>query len=1169
MSESLRLLGYWITYLSTSFTGGRPVPAVSIGPTYLFNGLVVAATIIVPLFALTGLSVVRRWRYAPFFGICAVLMLLVMTAGFPDGKPLERTLTAIYYNVTSLQFLRTTYKAAPMLALALACLAGATAGRLAAEVRRRRPHASPTANAAIVVVPMAVVFVFFVLPVFTGKVIDPRLTYKVPGYWKEAIRTADATTPPDRRVLVAPGQLYASYIWGTTTDAIVLGLSKRPYLARSAVRYAPPAASQLQARVDETLQQGRLVPGQLTPLLGMMSVGTVLVPADGDRRQSGEAGQLEVARGLGSAYAPGRAFGAFGPRATFGPEPGRGGGSVTIPAIRLYRVWPIPPGIVRAHPRTNGTVVDGDADGIIQLAAHRALDPTTALFYAGDLDRQAVARQVRDGSQLVFTDTNRRQVLLGTAVNANVGPVVGADDPLPQELPAYDLFPARGAAAQTVATYSGLRYLRAPASVAFALLPQYRAAALFDGRLDRPWIPATQVQGQRYVDLALSRPHPVDAIRVYPHVDVLGRTDRLAVSVNGGKERRFTLTRGWNSLPIDARPLRTLRLRIVGVRGSVFVGNGGLDEVQIPGVAVRESLRLPTDLATLARGLDLSRTPVRVLLSRVSADFPGRAGSNGEPAQLQSNLNMVDSERELHRTITLPVARAFGLDGWADVDPDAPDPALDTLAGLAAGWRYASSGRFEGIPLNRASSAFDGDRRTAWIGDRGDRRTTPWIEWRTPSPASVRRLRLFEGLAQYTFPALVRVQAPGAPPQTVAVGRDGTVRLRRTVRATRVRLTVLRTRNPTRFSGLANGVAVAEIRVPGVDFAAPRRSGTFATSCGAVSATTARAGVDALVSGSVRALDHAQPLRLRPCGARRSLPLAVGANAVTIGSRGVMLAEHVELSAPGPAPAQPPPEPRTVAVSAATGASGSHVSARVNWRGPSWLVLGQSYSSGWSATCDGRDLGAARRIDGYANGWPLQRSCTRAEFRFEPQRPADLAYWLSGMVIAIMLLVLLITRLAGARWRWSARFAPVLTAPSARWTSMVSDPVVRLGWIVSVTGALLLGAVAGYVFAWRVGAALALAAVVLARVGFNVRRLSVITGVLLSLVLLLYLTYPAPHFDAVYFPYADHFMAGHQLAVAAVAAFAASCVLLMRGHRRRDGEVGEGPSGPSSPEELV
>ena len=685
-------------------------------------------------------------------------MLLVMTAGFPDGKPLERTLTSIYYNVTSVQFLRTTYKAAPMLALALACLAGAGAGRIAAEVRGRRPLASPTQNAAIVLVPMAVVFVFFVLPVFTGKVIDPRLTYKVPQYWKEAIRAADATTPPDRRVLVAPGQLYASYTWGTTTDAIALGLSKRPYLARSAARYAPPAASQLQARVDETLQQGRLVPGQLTPLLGMMSVGAMLVPADGDRRQSGEAGQPEVGRSLGSAYPPSRAFRAFGPRARFGPEPGRGGGSLTIPAIRLYRVAPTLPGIVRAHPRANATILDGDADGIIQLAAHRALDPTTALFYAGDLDRQAVARQVRDGSQLVFTDTNRRRVLLGTAVNANVGPRGRRRRSLPPELPAYDLFPARGAASQTVATYSGLRHLRAPSGIAFALLPQYRPAALFDGRLDRPWIPGTQVQDQRYVDLALSRPHPVDAIRVYPHVDVLGRTDRLAVSVNGGKERRFTLTRGWNSLPIDARPLRTLRLRIVGVRGRVFVGNGGLDEVQIPGVAVRESLRLPTDLATLARGLDLSRTPVRVLLSRVTADFPGRAGSNGEPAQLQSVLNMVDSERELHRTITLPVARAFGLGGWAHVDPTAPDPALDALAGLAAGVAIRLVRPLRGDPAQPGVLSFRRrptdrvDRRSRRPPDETlDRMADPEPRER-PSPASLRGARA--------------IHAPGARPCT-------------------------------------------------------------------------------------------------------------------------------------------------------------------------------------------------------------------------------------------------------------------------------------------------------------------------------------------------------------------------------------------------------------------
>ena len=55
--------------------------------------------------------------------LLAVGALLVMFAGFPNGTPFRRFLLFAYERVEPLQFLRTTYKIAPLLALSLACLA--------------------------------------------------------------------------------------------------------------------------------------------------------------------------------------------------------------------------------------------------------------------------------------------------------------------------------------------------------------------------------------------------------------------------------------------------------------------------------------------------------------------------------------------------------------------------------------------------------------------------------------------------------------------------------------------------------------------------------------------------------------------------------------------------------------------------------------------------------------------------------------------------------------------------------------------------------------------------------------------------------------------------------------------------------------------------------------
>src|ERR1700753_4212407 len=57
-----------------------------------------------------------------------------MGAGFPDGTPLRHVLYFIYNHVAAVRFLRASYKGAPLLAVALAVLAGVAAGALWARL---------------------------------------------------------------------------------------------------------------------------------------------------------------------------------------------------------------------------------------------------------------------------------------------------------------------------------------------------------------------------------------------------------------------------------------------------------------------------------------------------------------------------------------------------------------------------------------------------------------------------------------------------------------------------------------------------------------------------------------------------------------------------------------------------------------------------------------------------------------------------------------------------------------------------------------------------------------------------------------------------------------------------------------------------------------------------
>src|SRR5204863_7838685 len=61
VSESLRLLGFWLADF-----GSRARPAVGSARTYLFDPVVIAATLVVPLIAIAGFARLTRWRSPPY-----------------------------------------------------------------------------------------------------------------------------------------------------------------------------------------------------------------------------------------------------------------------------------------------------------------------------------------------------------------------------------------------------------------------------------------------------------------------------------------------------------------------------------------------------------------------------------------------------------------------------------------------------------------------------------------------------------------------------------------------------------------------------------------------------------------------------------------------------------------------------------------------------------------------------------------------------------------------------------------------------------------------------------------------------------------------------------------------------------------------------------------------
>jgi arabinofuranan 3-O-arabinosyltransferase len=302
------------------------------------------------------------------------------------------------------------------------------------------------------------------------------------------------------------------------------------------------------------------------------------------------------------------------------------------------------------------------------------------------------------------------------------------------------------------------------------------------------------------------------------------------------------------------------------------------------------------------------------------------------------------------------------------------------------------------------------------------------------------------------------------------------------------------------------------------------RRGPLAIGCGA--GPSLRAGGVALrlrVTGSVEQLDAGRPLRARPCGAAVALP----AGPLTVRAAAApWRLDHVRLSSPAPAPAGAPAGGGRVLDEGADG-RGSRDGVRLSVAGPSWLVLGESYDAGWRARCDGRSLGRPVPIQGFANGWPVDRGCRRASFAFAPNR-ALLAGDAISLVACLVLLALLIAR----RPRPVAAVLERLTPGPARpW------PARR-----ALVAAVVVGAALGFVFALRAGAVLApLTFVVLWR-GVSARTLALAAGAVLLVAV------PVAHFAAG-LPgegydtgYAVARIAEHWLAVGAVCALGGALV---------------------------
>ena len=184
--ESLRLMGYWLSYLGVGF-GGAPLPYFDASADLLFSPPVVVASLLVP-----GARA-RRARLDAALALRAVLPAApARRAAGHDARASRRARRCararhVRPTTTSsaVQFLRTTYKAGPARGARARVPGGRAAargcgGRAAGARRRgaRRRGRRPRCSLALAAWPLA-----------TGRAVDAKFTCdEIPPAWEQAAR---------------------------------------------------------------------------------------------------------------------------------------------------------------------------------------------------------------------------------------------------------------------------------------------------------------------------------------------------------------------------------------------------------------------------------------------------------------------------------------------------------------------------------------------------------------------------------------------------------------------------------------------------------------------------------------------------------------------------------------------------------------------------------------------------------------------------------------------------------------------------------------------------------------------------------------------------------------------------------------------------------------------
>jgi arabinofuranan 3-O-arabinosyltransferase len=730
-----------------------------------------------------------------------------------------------------------------------------------------------------------------------------------------------------------------------------------------------------------------------------------------------------------------------------------------------------------------------------------------------------------------------------------------SSDPSTYALP---VFPGETTADQTIAEVAGIKSVAASqygSSLSFT--PENRPINALDGNLSTAWtfgarVPVSDVRLQVDLDQPVTTNHVnlTQAQLVHPNRRITSVTlrfdgkDPVTVPLNSSSYRS-----PGQVVTFPTHTFSQLELTVNGATGGADKKYDGLSsvgfaEIDIPGVSsASESLRLPTDLLLQAGAASLNH-PLVILMQRNRVNGPPRQDPELEMSRTltlptsrtfsvggTAEINAGDSDYLINQLIGLTPSGPLPA-----AEPASPGPATLVAAN--------SSTRLDGDRNARANAALDGDAKTAWIAETGTQ-AGEWMNFTFNKPVTVSHLDLqVVNDGRHSLPTRITISS-GSQTRTVSLpapavgtgrpqGSTSTIPITfPSITGATIKFTIDSVKEVTdldyysTFTGTTDilPVGIAELGIPGVD--EPTTPVQLPANCNSGLLTIDGNPVDVGITGTTASALSGDPLTIKPCGnSAHGITLSAGSHVIQTSPRlpsgwsidQLSLESNAGggsgLTTTGPshggaATTVSTGTTATSAVNAVTGATTEDQSPalhldsdnRTSWQvtvngngQPFWLVLGQSFSRGWTATLPGgHSLGPAQLVDGYATGWyvPAGRvqGPTVVTMTWTPQR----VVWAAITVSAAALLGSILMAVWPERWMfWKRRrrggaarregarrrdLAPRGSSPSpASWRAVMARGGTRPSLTAVALSSLGWGVVVAAVSRPAIGLAAALAA---------------------------------------------------------------------------------------------